>query len=332
MSWPHADQHRRSHGCSTRALVQFGLTTALLLHPTFRASADEWNPSTVTGTEPEDPTGSVGAASPSAPPVTDPEAPPEDEVIPPQSHLLSANPDAPGVSFVWRGQLRGTLSVPIPLTGRPQRPGLSVSILTLIELYNSAGSGQLLPNEGWRGLLGAQAGWMWGERATERRFYLGGAVVHESDHATARADAPLAALALNEITAIAAFQLPQPKLMVRVELQTRALIVTCTSLETDCSTFQGSTSFGAEGDLVLDTGGAEPLLKHWYFFASLHGGAVVPNREVIRELRAVIHVGVFVRVRLGVWQLFALGFFGNDIGIDRGETVYQGGAGVRWMY
>jgi hypothetical protein len=37
------------------------------------------------------------------------------------------------------------------------------------------------------------------------------------------------------------------------------------------------------------------------------------------------------RSRLGMWQFYALGFFGNDVGIDRANTVTQGGVGARWL-
>lgn len=253
-------------------------------------------------------------------------------VVEPQSHLLSANPDTPGVTFVWRGQLRGTLGVRVPIVGKPQQPRFSMAIVPLIELYNQTGSSVLLPNEGWRGQLGIQAGWLWGELPTGRRYVLGGLVRHESDHATDRADAPGAALQFNEVTIIGAVQLPQPRMMVRVEARARALVSSCTDIETVCSGLKGNASFGAEADLMLDAGGAEPIRKRWYFFSSVHAGAVVPHRQVIRELRTTLHVGVFVPVKFGVWQLFALGFFGNDIGIYRGNVVYQGGAGVRWTY
>jgi hypothetical protein len=32
-----------------------------------------------------------------------------------------------------------------------------------------------------------------------------------------------------------------------------------------------------------------------------------------------------------MWQFYALGFFGNDVGIERANTVTQGGVGVRWV-
>jgi len=52
---------------------------------------------------------------------------------------------------------------------------------------------------------------------------------------------------------------------------------------------------------------------------------------MIRELRTSLNFGVWSRSGLGMWQFYALGFFGNDVGIDRGSTVTQGGVGVRWV-
>jgi hypothetical protein len=66
-------------------------------------------------------------------------------------------------------------------------------------------------------------------------------------------------------------------------------------------------------------------------FGSVHGAGIVPNGDMIRELRTSLNFGVWSRSRLGMWQLYALGFFGNDVGIDRGSTVTQGGLGVRWV-
>ncbi len=53
--------------------------------------------------------------------------------------------------------------------------------------------------------------------------------------------------------------------------------------------------------------------------------------DMIRELRTSLNFGVWSRSGLGMWQFYALGFFGNDVGIDRGSTVTQGGVGVRWV-
>ena len=257
----------------------------------------------------------------------------EPEIKPPQAQNLTANPDGPGVSFLWRGHLRGTVSIPVPVYGRPQRAGLYFAIPLLLEVYNAAGSDQILPNEGWRGVLGVQGGWVWGLDPTESRFYLGGAAIHESDHATASIDAPIDVLVLNEFTLLGAIQIPKPRLLIRFELQARALAFSCTRQVANCSDiFSGSPSFGGETDLILDLGGAEPLPRRWYFFSAVHLGGIVPNRDVIRELRAELHAGVYVPVRMGLWQLFALGFFGNDVGIDRANVVYQAGAAVRWMF
>ncbi len=277
-------------------------------------------------------TPAVASGAPAPAPKPDEDLAERPDVVDPQSHLLSANPDTPGVTFMWRGQLRGTLAARVPLVGRPQRPGLMMAIVPLIELYNQQGSGEVLPNEGWRGQLGLSAGWLWGERPTERRYLLGGYVRHESDHATAGTDAPSEALQFNEVTLLGAVQLPQPRLMVRVEVRARALFSSCTDIQSTCRGIKGDGSFGSEVDLILDLGGAEPIRKHWYFFSSVHGAGVVPNGQVIRELRTTLHVGVYVPVKFGVWELFGLGFFGNDIGIYRGDTVYQGGAGARWTF
>ena len=83
---------------------------------------------------------------------------------------------------------------------------------------------------------------------------------------------------------------------------------------------------------MADFGGIDPVQGRWYFFLSAHGGGIVPVGDVIQELRAALHAGFYSRTAVGLWQFFALGFFGNDVGIDRETIVYQGGAGVRWHY
>jgi len=84
-------------------------------------------------------------------------------------------------------------------------------------------------------------------------------------------------------------------------------------------------------DLMLDAGGARPVKGKWYVFGSVHGAGIVPNGDLIRELRTSLNFGVWSRSRLGMWQFYALGFFGNEVGIDRGNTVTQGGVGIRWV-
>ena len=84
-------------------------------------------------------------------------------------------------------------------------------------------------------------------------------------------------------------------------------------------------------DLTLDAGGAEPIRGKWYVFGSAHGGGIVPNGDVIRELRTGVNLGVWTRTRFGLWQIYALGFLGNEVGINRGDAVVQGRVGVRWV-
>jgi hypothetical protein len=249
----------------------------------------------------------------------------------PQSQWLSASPDAPQIAFFWSGHLRGRLSARIPFVGGLQEPGFSMALQPLIELQNEDGSDQALPNENWRGRLSLQGAWTWGEQADAPRFSLGAAIEHESDHATARADAPEVSLQLNDVALLGAVQVPKPRLMIRLDMQAVAYVLSCTDINAACVDFEGSTSFGGIVDLMLDAGGARPAKGKWYLFGSVNGAGIVPNGDMVRELRASMNFGVWSRSRLGMWQFYALGFFGNDVGIDRGNTVTQGGVGVRWV-
>ncbi len=255
---------------------------------------------------------------------------PEDTLAP-QSHWLSAGPDAPQIAFFWSGHLRARLSARIPFIGGLQEPGFSMALLPLIELQNQVGSDQALPNENWRGRLSLRGAWTWGEDPGAPRFSLGGAIEHESDHATARSDAPEVSLQLNDVAALGTVQIPKPRLMIRLDMQAVTYVISCTDVQAACRDFTGSTTFGGLADLMLDAGGAKPTKGKWYLFGSVHGAGIVPNGDMIRELRTSLNFGVWTRSRLGMWQFYALGFFGNDVGIDRGSTVTQGGVGVRWV-
>jgi hypothetical protein len=254
-----------------------------------------------------------------------------EEALTPQSHELSASPDAPQMAFYWSGHLRARLSARIPFIGGLQEPGFSMALLPLIELQNQDGSDQALPNENWRGRLSIQGAWTWGDEPDLPRFSLGGAIEHESDHATARSDAPDVSLQLNDVVLLGAVQIPKPRLMIRLDMQAITYVISCTDLESACRDFSGSTSFGGIADLMLDAGGARPVKGKWYMFGSVHGAGIVPNDDMVRELRTSLNFGVWTRSRLGMWQFYALGFFGNEVGIDRANTVTQGGVGVRWV-
>ena len=254
-----------------------------------------------------------------------------EEALAPQSQWLSASPDAPQMAFFWSGHLRARLSARIPFIGGLQEPGFSMALLPLIELQNQDGSDQALPNENWRGRLSLQGAWTWGEYATAPRFSLGVGIEHESDHATARSDAPEVSLQLNDIPLLGAVQIPKPRLIIRMDMQAVTYVFSCTSLEAACHDFEGSTTFGGIVDLMLDSGGAQPMRGKWYMFGSAHGAGIVPHGDMVRELRTSLNFGVWTRSRLGMWQFYALGFFGNDVGMDRGNTVTQYGAGARWV-
>lgn len=249
----------------------------------------------------------------------------------PQSQWLSASPDAPQIAFFWSGHLRGRLSARIPFIGGLQEPGFSMALLPLIELQNQDGSGQALPNENWRGRLSLQGAWTWGENPRAPRFSLGLAIEHESDHATARSEAQDGSLQLNDVALLGAVQVPKRRLIIRIDAQAVPYVFSCTDIQATCGDFEGSTTFGGIVDLMLDAGGAEPVRGKWYMFGSVHGAGIVPNGDMIRELRTSLNFGVWSRSRLGMWQFYALGFFGNEVGIDRGSTVVQYGVGARWV-
>jgi hypothetical protein len=242
--------------------------------------------------------------------------------------LLSASPDAPTTGLAWRGALRGTLGLEVPVVQNAQEGGFNIHIAPLVELHNDRGSTQPLPNENWRGRLAIEASWMSvSDPELARWIAFGAGVEHESDHATARLGAPLTSLQLNDFFARTFGGSRLGKATVTGSLKAQGLVISCTRLDALCEDFRGSASFGAAVDGMVSGG---RWLGDFRPFASLHGSWVAPHRSLIEEKRLVIHLGFWERAPTGLWQFFALGFLGNDVGIGRAEEDAQLGIGVRW--
>ena len=253
----------------------------------------------------------------------------------PQIHLraLLAHPETPVVSLNFRNTLRASVGVTIPVLLEDENQGWGFYVPALVELHNGPGSDQGLPNENWRAFLALDATYRaYFDNPRLRRIDIGIAVQHQSDHHTGRDNGGLGQLQINDIRVRTELLMPvgaNAGFLLAGEV--RALGVSCTR-EYQCGTFLGDFSFGGALDLMFDLHADDPTFQGWSWYASIHGGGIVPNKLVIKEQRLIILTGARHVGPLGQWQLFATFWYGNAVGINRFETVLQGGGGFRWNY
>ena len=253
----------------------------------------------------------------------------------PQVHLraLLAHPETPVVSLNFRNTLRASVGITVPILLEEENAGWGFYMPTLVELHNGPGSDQGLPNENWRAFLALDATYRaYFDNPRLRRIDVGIAVQHQSDHHTGRDNGGLGQLQLNDIRVRTELLMPVGEsagfLLVG---EVRAFGASCTR-EYQCGTFRGDFSFGGAVDLMFDLHAADPSFQGWSWYASIHGGGIVPNKLVIEERRMVLITGARHVGTLGQWQLFGTFWYGNAVGINRFETVLQGGGGFRWNY
>jgi hypothetical protein len=247
------------------------------------------------------------------------------------SDVLLAHPEAPVTSVGWRGQVRGTVALRIPVIDPVAHHGIGLAIEPLVELHNEVGSDQPLPNENWRGRL-AIATW-WERRHEDRSLrhgYLGLAVQHESDHQTARSGAGVDALQLNDLTIRGGMTLAPRAWGVHVRAEARVLAISCTRVASGCRDFHGSASAGGAVDVAFDLGANVSEPTRWYFVSALHLGGIVAHRAIVGEGRAILQAGFWKQTPFGRWQLVGLVWLGHDVGFDRARSVTQAGAAIRW--
>ena len=238
---------------------------------------------------------------------------------------ISADPNTPTFGLGWRNAVRGQLGATLPLWASPESEGLVFALSPLIELHEPARSPQALPSQYWRArvtLSGAVV------IVTDSAAYrIGLALEHESDHETAHAYSSPGFLALNAATlgALASFQAGDFALSVAPSA--RMYVASCTRERSACRNFQGAASAGGQLDLTLSA----PGLDLWELvpFASASGFGVLPHAAIGGETHVEVHLGLAYEARFLLIQLFALGYFGNDVGITRMQRVTQFGGGLR---
>lgn len=246
---------------------------------------------------------------------------------------LYASPDAPVFGFIWRGAPRATLSAALPLVGVAPEATSGLRLTPFVEIHNSDNSTLVIPNQNWRGRLSLEGWRLWRAQAkTEDGPWLraGVAVTHESDHSSAREDAPRLISSfrmLNDLAVrMAASTSAENTIVLTGELDSRLFFLSCTHPSVDCR--DSFNAFGYGGGLELTS--QLRLQKGWHAFWSLSFSWIVPSGDLLKELRVVTHLGLWKRMMGGTWQMFVLGYSGNDVGIMRDTSLQQVGLGIRW--
>lgn len=247
---------------------------------------------------------------------------------------LSASPNAAAFGYIWRRGSRIVLGLAIPLLGGSSSAQWGLHLTPFVELHNTPGSFSLVSNEEWRGRASLELwrSWVRGSDPDVAAWLrLGVGFDHESDHASVRREVPVPPFSfrqLNDISFRATVSTAlNRRLIASGELTSLLFLASCTQPRVDCL-LHWDTSYGGSLDLVLQHRLGSEL--SWRAFASLSLSWIVPAGRVVRESRIVSHLGLWHRGWVGAWQIFVLGFIGNDLGISREKVVYEWGAGLRW--
>jgi hypothetical protein len=242
-----------------------------------------------------------------------------------RSGASSADPNTPAFGLSYRGSLRAQLGASLPLWITPRRSGVIFSLNPLLELHEPARSPQLVPSEYWRARVSLAGGAFW---ASEQTLYLIAlALEHESDHETAHAYSHPGFLAQNAVALLAQGNLRHSGLVLRLSPYLRVYVLSCTRERSVCKNFAGDSAFGAQLDATLEAPGF--ALSELVPFLSASGFGVLPHAAVRGESHLELHLGFLYSSRFLLMQLFALGYFGNDVGITRAQQVVQLGVGTR---
>ncbi len=243
-----------------------------------------------------------------------------------RARALSASPNRPAFELEYRSAWRAALGAELPLAGRRSRDEWAFELVPLVELHNEPHPDSFVPNEFWRARIGAE-GWWTPRRGRPLSFELGLAVEHESDHSTARVDSTWGFTTLNDLGMKELLVLDLGLLAVGLGLELDLFAWSCTRHPQQCTSYGGATSVGGAGYLVVDFAGS---LFGWQPFVALDGSGIVGHDELGPEERLVFHAGVHAAKSSGIFQLYLLGFFGHEAGIDRSRSIRALGGGFAW--
>ncbi len=240
--------------------------------------------------------------------------------------VLSADPNVAAFGLYFRGAMRASVGAELPFVASDRGEGFGVAVTPYVELHEPPDSDQLLPSQFWRARLSIEASHRW--RSGRHGFRVAGAVEHESDHETAHEFARPGFLALNDIAARARWTLDLGSLRFDAGAEAALYAFSCTELAADCREFEGATTAGGALDVVMSGPPLPIVILRPFGSVALSG--ILSHDEVRGERRVVLRAGLFHPLGAGVFSLYILGFFGNDVGRTRGQDLSQFGFGASW--
>jgi hypothetical protein len=242
---------------------------------------------------------------------------------------LSANPNRAVFGLEYRTAWRATLGAEMPLLGRPGRDEWALALAPLVELHNGPHPDSFVPNEYWRARIGAEIWWS-PLRTRSLVVLLGLAVEHESDHSTARVDSTWGFTTLNDAALKQLFVVHPGALALGLGLEVDLFAWSCTRWPQHCTSYGGTTTAGGALDLVADFADVWSVAG-WQPYLAVEASGLLGRGEVAPESRIVARAGAWQRnPSAGLFQLFLLGFVGNDLGILRTRRVQELGVGFAW--
>lgn len=252
------------------------------------------------------------------------------------AEALSADPDRAALSLSFRDQLGATVGAEVPVVGDGD-PGFNLRVPVMVELHNRLPNAT--PNNYWRGLLAV----VLSERFALADPRLGPArlslrLFHESDHITwgGAVENPEASLGFYDFNGLGvggALPLWAGGQRFVLSAEARLHLVTCNVSATLCASgAQGFGSPGFEGRAeVVWSGGGAPPKDRWSPMAALFLDWLAPHALIRTERRLIVHVGAYLPTeRRGTFQVYLLGWWGNDVGFQRRNRIAQAGIGLGW--
>ncbi len=238
--------------------------------------------------------------------------------------VVSADPNAARFGLMFRAAMRAQLGAGLVLVGDPEQQGWALRLSPLVELHEPSGSDQALPSQYWRARVALSLGYSW--RWDSHRIRIVGGVAHESDHETAHAYSMSGFLTQNALSIGAGTSWVLEALQLELAPTLWLYLLSCTRDRERCTDFAGDTSVGAQLDMTLAAPGW--AVASLVPFISVNGLAIAERDRVLSEGHLALHLGVWTTSTTCTFQVFALGYVGNDVGITRGQRVARLGFGV----
>jgi hypothetical protein len=247
---------------------------------------------------------------------------------------VSADPDLPATGLGWRGHLQGSAGAAVPLCLQSNPGGWAVDVPALIALSND--TADPAPNNYWRGLVGLEV-------AYRKPFDSAGLaslalqLQHESDHetryTTADQFAPIGYYQLNSVGVQGDLPTRVAGERITFSATARLHVITCTDTLACATANAGHGSRTVEGVAQLIWNGSltPPVRYHPRPVVAVYADAIVHNGLVRGEQRLVLNAGAWCpTVKEGIFELFAIGWVGNEVGYLRRTVVRQVGVAIRW--